>query len=468
MRENIWIYRRINLIADLTLTVLAYLAATQLRLRLDFWFLSGYAPDFQLLLFILPVWLFFFSTNRRLYQYRLVSFRETIANLSLVLLKCLGVLLGLLFLTHRLDPSRATLILFALLNLLLLLLFRKILSSALAYFRSRGHNQQKILLVGSGKQAQDFVVKSRKHPEWGWQIVGILDWDYSRIGHHLDGLPAVENLDQLPRLLQNEHIDYVVYAVPRRFLHAVEDSIATCEEMGAKIFLLADFFNLKIARQQFRLLFNQPALFYFTGPAKDGSLFFKYALDKVMALLILILSSPLMLLAVSLVKLTSAGPVLFRQTRCGLNGKKFTLYKFRTMVANAEELKSDLLARNEMSGPVFKLTDDPRLTKIGKFLRKSSIDELPQLFNVLKGEMSLVGPRPPLPNEVAEYDRWQRRKLSIKPGLTCLWQVNGRNKIDFEHWMRLDLHYIDNWSLWLDAKILLKTVPAVLTGLGAK
>ena len=260
----------------------------------------------------------------------------------------------------------------------------------------------------------------------------------------------------------------MVLPAPRRFLHAVEDSIATCEEMGAKIFLLADFFNLKIARQQFRFLFNQPALFYSTGPAKDGSLFFKYALDRILASSILILVFPLMFLATLLVKLTSPGPVLFRQTRCGLNGKKFTLYKFRTMVANAEELKSDLLDKNEMSGPVFKLADDPRLTKIGKLLRKSSIDELPQLFNVLKGEMSLVGPRPPLPVEVAEYDRWQRRKLSIKPGLTCLWQVNGRNKIDFEHWMRLDLHYIDNWSLWLDAKILLKTVPAVLTGLGAK
>jgi exopolysaccharide biosynthesis polyprenyl glycosylphosphotransferase len=468
MRENIWIYRRINLIADLLLTALAYLAAAQLRAKLDLWFLSGYSPDYHLLLFILPVWSFFFSMNRRLYEYRMVAFRATLTNLSLTLLKCLGVLFGLLFLTHRLYPSRATLILFALLNLGFLLIIRKVLSLLLAYFRKRGRNQQKILLVGSGQIAQDFLEKSRQHPQWGWQIVGVLDWDYSRIGLQLDGLPVVENLDQLPRLLQNEHIDYVVYAVPRRFLHAVEESIATCEEMGAKLFLLADFFNLKIARQQFRFLFNQPALFYSTGPVKDGSLFFKYALDKIMALLILILLSPLVLLATILVKLTSPGPVWFKQTRCGLNGKKFTLYKFRTMVANAEELKSDLLARNEMSGPVFKLTDDPRLTKIGKFLRKSSIDELPQLFNVLKGEMSLVGPRPPLPQEVADYDRWQRRKLSIKPGLTCLWQVNGRNKIDFDHWMRLDLHYIDNWSLWLDAKILLKTVPAVLTGLGAK
>ncbi len=468
MKENIWIYRRINLIVDLLLTAVSYAIAVSLREKLDIWFLSGYQADYQLLLFIVPVWLFFFSLNRRLYEYRMVPIRETFKNLSLTLLKCLGVLLGLLFITHQLNSSRSVLILFGVFNLAVLLLFRKVLSSVLASYRKRGYNQQRILLVGSGQMAQDFIVKSREHPEWGWNIIGILDWDFSRLGTQLDNLPPVESLEQLPRLLQNGHVDYVVYAVPRRFLHAVEDSIATCEEMGAKVYLLADFFNLKIARQQFSFLFNQPALLYSTGPAKDGSLFFKYALDKIMALLILILVSPLMFLTSCLIKLTSPGPVLFPQTRCGLNGRKFTLYKFRTMVENAEELKSQLEAQNEMSGPVFKITNDPRLTKIGKFLRKSSIDELPQLFNVLKGDMSLVGPRPPLPVEVAQYDRWQRRKLSIKPGLTCLWQVNGRNKIDFEHWMKLDLHYIDNWSLWLDAKILLKTVPAVLTGLGAK
>src|SRR3989304_3525419 len=167
MRENIWIYRRINLIADLLLTALAYLVATQLRAKLDVWFLSGYSPHYQLLLFILPVWSFFLSLNRRLYEYRMVAFRETFANLSLTLLKCLGVLFGLLFLTHRLDPSRATLLLFAVFNLLLLLIFRKLLSSVLAYFRKRGHNQQRILLVGSGPIAQDFLEKSRQHPEWG-------------------------------------------------------------------------------------------------------------------------------------------------------------------------------------------------------------------------------------------------------------------------------------------------------------
>lgn len=468
MRENIWVYRRINLVVDLGLTGLAFILAGWARMEFDIWFPTPYQVDYQLLFLILPIWGFFLAINQRLYEYRMVGFEETFKNLSLTLLKCLGILLGILFLSRRLDPSRATLILFAVFNLLLLLGFRKILASALAFYRKRGHNQQRILLVGSGQMAREFIRKSKSHPEWGWQIAGILEWDYSKIGTRVEGVMVTYSLNQLSQLIQNDHVDYVVYAVPRRFLHGLEESINLCEEMGVKIYLLADFFNLKLARKQFRFLFNQPALFYSTGPSRDGSLFLKYALDKLMAFLILLLASPLMLVAAVLVKLSSTGPVFFKQTRTGLNGKKFTLYKFRTMVQGAEELKSALLSQNEMSGPVFKMAADPRLTKIGKLLRKTSIDELPQLFNVIKGDMSLVGPRPPLPEEVAQYDHWQRRKLSIKPGLTCLWQVNGRNKIDFENWMKLDLHYIDNWSLWLDAKILLKTVPAVLAGLGAK
>ncbi len=168
-----------------------------------------------------------------------------------------------------------------------------------------------------------------------------------------------------------------------------------------------------------------------------------------------------------LIKITAGGQVLYRQTRCGLNGRRFTLYKFRTMIEGAEERQRELLHLNEMDGPVFKLKQDPRVTWIGRFLRRFSLDELPQLWNVLRGDMSLVGPRPPIPDEVARYQRWQRRRLSMKPGLTCLWQISGRNQIDFDRWMKLDLEYIDSWSPWLDVKILLKTVPAVLSGRGA-
>jgi exopolysaccharide biosynthesis polyprenyl glycosylphosphotransferase len=194
----------------------------------------------------------------------------------------------------------------------------------------------------------------------------------------------------------------------------------------------------------------------------------KNVLDAFLAAFGLILSSPVMALAAMAVKLTSPGPVIFKQYRCGLNGRKFKIYKFRTMVDNAEEMKKNLVRFNEIKGAAFKMKNDPRITPVGRFLRKTSIDELPQLFNILKGDMSFVGPRPPLAEEVVRYDCWQRRKLSMKPGLTCLWQINGRSNVSFEQWMKLDLEYIDNWSLLKDAEILVKTVPAVLKGTGAR
>jgi exopolysaccharide biosynthesis polyprenyl glycosylphosphotransferase len=212
---------------------------------------------------------------------------------------------------------------------------------------------------------------------------------------------------------------------------------------------------------------NLPAVMYSSEPADRVQLVIKECMDRIGGLIGLALAFPVLLISGLMIKLEDGGPVFFRQIRSGKNGRPFTMFKFRTMVADAETLKEKLSTKNEMTGPVFKIRKDPRVTKVGGLLRKLSIDEIPQFYNVLRGEMSLVGPRPPLPSEVLGYDRWQRRKLSVKPGLTCLWQINGRNAVDFEHWMKLDLEYIDNWSLWLDTKILVKTIPAVLRGDGA-
>jgi len=209
-----------------------------------------------------------------------------------------------------------------------------------------------------------------------------------------------------------------------------------------------------------------PALVYRSVPENRAALYLKSLFDKIGALVGLTLALPIMLVTALLIRLESKGPVFFKQWRTGENGKPFKLYKFRTMCVDAEDRKKSLADQNEMSGPVFKISKDPRITTVGRFLRKYSIDELPQFINILKGEMSLVGPRPPLPSEVSNYQPWQHRKLSIKPGVTCLWQVNGRNTVDFDEWMRLDLEYIDNWSLALDAKILLRTVPTVPKGTG--
>jgi exopolysaccharide biosynthesis polyprenyl glycosylphosphotransferase len=211
-----------------------------------------------------------------------------------------------------------------------------------------------------------------------------------------------------------------------------------------------------------------PVLAVTRTPTDALALAGKRVIDVVVSAAVLLLTVPLLAATALAIRLESPGPVLFRQRRVGLNGRAFQMLKFRSMLVDAEQRLEGLRARNEMSGPVFKLTHDPRVTPVGRFLRKASIDELPQLWNVLRGEMSLVGPRPPLPSEVSQYQRWQRRRLSVKPGITCTWQVSGRNGIDFEQWMQLDLAYIDNWSLWGDVRICLKTIPAVLSARGAK
>lgn len=264
----------------------------------------------------------------------------------------------------------------------------------------------------------------------------------------------------------------VILSAKHTYFGQLEKAIEVCEREGIEVWLMADFFKTQISRTSFDEFFGRPMLVFRSTPDASWQRFAKDVIDFFGALFLLVLLTviPVIPLAALLVKLATPGPILFRQQRSGLNGRPFTMLKFRTMVTNAEQLKQELAQFNEMSGPVFKVTNDPRITPIGKFLRKFSIDELPQLWNVLRGEMSLVGPRPLPVDEVARFDDpSDRRRLSVKPGLTCLWQVGGRNRVtDFKEWVRLDLEYIDNWSLWLDIKILLRTVPAVFTTTGAK
>ncbi len=279
-------------------------------------------------------------------------------------------------------------------------------------------------------------------------------------------------LPQLVQMLHEHSVNGVIISARHIYFEQVETAIKTCELEGVEAWLVADFFGTQISRARFDELFGYPLLVFSTTPATSWQSITKQLMDFLGSLLLLMMLTviPVIPLIALAIKLTSPGPVFFRQQRSGLNGSPFTLYKFRTMVTNAEQFKHELEAMNEMTGPVFKVTNDPRVTPIGKFLRKYSLDELPQLFNVLRTEMSLVGPRPLPVDEVKRFqDLAHRRRLSVKPGLTCLWQISGRNQItDFKEWVRLDLEYIDNWSLWLDLKILVRTIPAVLIGTGAK
>jgi exopolysaccharide biosynthesis polyprenyl glycosylphosphotransferase len=307
-------------------------------------------------------------------------------------------------------------------------------------------------------------------------------WETSRLRRMMQNqgnddfeIVAEFNLAEAPskhliELLHEHSISGVLVSARHTQIERVEGVIQVCEIEGVEAWLVADFFATQIARASFDEIFGHPLIVFRSAPEASWQMLAKAVLDLAGAFLMLLVGALPMLAIALLVKWTSPGPVFFRQQRSGLNGSPFTIYKFRTMTSNAEQLKHELAAMNEMTGPVFKVTNDPRVTTIGKWLRKFSLDELPQLFNVLRGEMSLVGPRPLPVDEVKRFnDVAHRRRLSVKPGLTCLWQVSGRNKIsDFKEWVRLDLEYIDNWSIWLDLTILIRTVPAVFAGTGAK
>jgi exopolysaccharide biosynthesis polyprenyl glycosylphosphotransferase len=258
-------------------------------------------------------------------------------------------------------------------------------------------------------------------------------------------------------------------ALPMRSLYAqAARVVALCKEQGIIVRLLPDFFNLRLAQSKAEAFEDDVVITLSTGSPESWQYLFKRALDVSLSLVAMLLLSPLFLLAALIVKFTSPGPSFFVQERVGLNKRRFRMFKFRTMVADAEKRQLEMEHLNEASGAVFKIRNDPRLTPVGKFLRKSSIDELPQLFNVLKGDMSLVGPRPLPVRDYEGFDRdWERRRFSVRPGITCLWQINGRSSCPFEKWMELDMEYIDQWSLWMDFKILAKTIPAVLKGAGA-
>jgi exopolysaccharide biosynthesis polyprenyl glycosylphosphotransferase len=471
LKQNLNSFRRLHLIADLGLTFVSFHLAILIRQslgNLDFLDPLNVEEPYRLLFFILPIWGFFLFFKRECYEYRGKPFQEIFKNSGVVVLKSFTLLLAFLFLTKSLYQSRTVLLLFISFDFLLLVSFRKLISQLLSYLRKRGYNSKNVLIIGSGSLAKDFIQEVKKNPEWGFCISGLLDWEDGLKGKKIFDFPVVGNLEDLPRILKNDHVDYVVFAVCKGFLNLIENSLLLCEEMGVPTCVLADFFPLRFSKKRMGEFQSKPAIVFSTAPDSGTSLLLKSLSDRLFTLVGVILLSPLMLSLSLLIKLTSKGPIFFKQERCGLNGRKFTMFKFRTMVENADQMKDLLFEKNEMDGPVFKMADDPRLTKMGKFLRKFSLDELPQLFNILRGDMSLVGPRPPLAREVSQYDLWQRRKLSMKPGLTCLWQVNGRNNINFERWMKMDLEYIDNWSLWLDTKILFKTIPAVILGTGAK
>ena len=374
---------------------------------------------------------------------------------------CLIVTFGLVLLLFLYRESaqapRGVLIIFGVLSFSLVWIKEEFIQLMLRSRLARVQYKRRVALVGTLGETTRLRQMIKIHAGDSMEVVAEFDLVHKPVA-------------QLVELLHEHSISGVFVSAKQTQLERVESVIQLCELEGVEAWLVADFFATQIARASFDEMFGHPLLVFRSTPEASWQMLAKLLLDFMGALLMLLVAAIPMLVIAWLIKLTSPGPAIFRQQRSGLNGAPFTIYKFRTMATNAEQFKHELAAMNEMSGPVFKVTNDPRVTTFGKFLRKFSLDELPQLFNVLRGEMSLVGPRPLPVDEVKRFsDLAHRRRLSVKPGLTCLWQVSGRNEIsDFKEWVRLDLEYIDNWSIWLDLLILLRTIPAVFSAAGAK
>lgn len=373
---------------------------------------------------------------------------------------CFIVTMGLIFIAFifKLQVMRSMMVAFGCISFCVIWIKEEVLRLFLQSKVAQSQYHRRFIIAGTDKEIPRMRHEMQAHANEGIEIVAELD---------LNQMGAQELIQML-----HEHSVYgVILSARRTYFEQIENVIKACELEGVEVWLVADFFATQISRTSFDEMLGRPLLIFRTTPESSWHSIAKLLIDFFGSLVFLLLTFWWLLPAIAIaIKVTSRGPIFFKQQRSGQNGRPFTLYKFRTMVTNAEQYKQELEAMNEMRGPVFKLTKDPRVTRVGKILRKYSLDELPQFWNVLIGDMSLVGPRPLPVDEVKRFsDLAHRRRLSVKPGLTCLWQIGGRNQIfDFKDWVRLDLEYIDNWSLWLDLKILLFTIPAVLRGTGAK
>ena len=472
------------LLIDISSITLSFIASYFLRLRIEKYveldYLFGRGQLFKdmrplqenlwMLLILIPLWVTVLHLTGAYTKLRTKTNRQTvwiILKTSFLGLIFFGTIV--FFLRLQVHVSRPFIMLFALFSFSSLSLERTFLNYYWRTVANRDFLQRKILVVGTGPRARSLIKKVRAHEEWGLRMVGILDKEPKWVGEVVEGLPVLGTLDELDKILRSRVVDEVLFFTPRSWMAEIEKAVLTCEAMGVRATVAIDFFNLNFARADASDLAGTPIVSFETTPADQWQLAIKRLLDFLISAISLALLLPLFLILAILIKATSPGPIFFRQIRAGLNGRRFTLYKFRSMVADAEAKQPGLKSLNEMEGPVFKLANDPRLTPIGKWLRRTSVDELPQLINVIKGEMSLVGPRPPLPEEVLHYAPWQMRRISMRPGITGYWQVMGRNRIkDFNRWAQLDLKYIDQWSILLDLKIFLKTIPVVLFGWGAK
>ena len=467
---------RITLLEDLAVTALAFVVAYYLRDLLagaelfpghlhEIYPFGYYIP---LMLVFLLVWAVVGYFSR---FYRDLEMSNPI-QLVLKLLNQLAIVLVFiyagLYLLRRGDISRTYVMMVGMVDFILLVAGRYVSYSGIAWMRQRLGRFHYFLIIGCGSRAHEMATLIEESRSMGLRLVGFVNptSESSKLSDRF-GRYEVIPLSAVEQVLEDRVVDEVVFAVSMQELARLEPLMSHCANVGVKTRVQLEFLPSPYSRIYLENFRDVPLLSLSTAPESELLLFLKRTVDVVVAALSLVLLVPVLISIAVAIRITSPGDVLFRQTRCGLGGRRFTLYKFRSMVNNAEQLRAELHQLNELDGPAFKISDDPRITPVGRLLRRFSLDELPQLWNILRGDMSFVGPRPAIPDEVGMYEPWQRRRLRMRPGLTCMWVLEGRSDVDFQRWIQLDLAYIDNWSLWLDCKIFLRTIPIVISGKGA-
>lgn len=463
LKQQEKLFFRLNIFIDLFVICTAFSMAFLFRS-----YLSDNLYPFNnyvwILAISLPVWSILILRNSLYASIREISLLEISTRLFNVHFVCGVIGAAFIYFFDRLQFSRSLYLCFVIFSFLALLVKNLILKLFLEYAQKKNFTYRNILIVGTFEKAVRFQTLVKQHSGWGLNIVGFVQAIDDPNDKNLLEYEILGKIEDLVGICKSTAVDEVVFCLPNTFVGNIESYLNKLEEMGVTARLVMDFYDLTLYRKELSFFHGELPILTFHPKEFDSSqLFAKRSLDvfgATVGLFLLVLMYPFIAVAI---KVNTPGPVFFRQLRIGENGRSFNCWKFRSMYVDAEERKSDLFNQNEMNGAIFKIKNDPRVTKVGEFLRKTSLDEFPQFWNVLKGEMSLVGTRPPTPEEVTAYENWHRRRISIKPGITGLWQISGRNKIeDFDEVVRLDLTYIDKWNLWLDITVLLKTFWVVL------
>lgn len=459
---------RILHIWDLLLLLLSFLASIWLHPLLNpdevidfFSHVAVFPFIFSIFLLLSPYFAIYRSLrSSSIYFYFLAIFKIIAVTICFTLV--------VLFFLNIQYVSRLVILVFSILAVINLAGIRWMFLAAFRKALKIGAHHLKVLVIGSGQRAAFLTKALKQKAEWGIDVVGYLDVDYRLVGNDLHESKVIGTVADIGRILKESVIDEVIVAIPRTLLADVDSIALACEEEGVKFRFMADIFDLSAARISLASIVGVPLLTLEPVAQDESQLLIKRIIDLSLTILALPFLVPFFFIIALVIKLDDGGPVFFIQERVGLKKRLFPMFKFRTMVVDAEEMLREIEHLNEAKGPNFKIAEDPRVTRVGKFLRKTSLDELPQLINVLRGEMSLVGPRPMSIRDVDLFTKGiQRKRFSVKPGITCIWQISGRSNLSFNKWLELDLQYIDTWSLGLDLIILLKTIPVVLLRKGA-